>query len=167
MYFGSLQSFTEALLSGDRRISAIRRAIQRSKKLLSDALAEDFPDRLFYPVEDASGDVEDIQVTNMEFQSIQIIAIGEQHCTVAFEAHVEFSAYVSYDDPDTAVVDSSENFYMALYKKAGTINETTTVSGTMKLGVGRKWDSVSSVDAISIDQEDIRVTAAPDELERI
>lgn len=165
IHFPDLPAYTDALLAEVARTAtiteAIKAAIAANPAPILARIREAFPDLTFYPEEDLDGDVEDIEVKSAELSNIRVISIKPDHCTVAFDADVEFSAYVSYDDPDTMVHDSSEDFHMALCQRAGTVTETTCLSATIYLDFDDEWKSILDAYDLEFDERTITIDARP------
>lgn len=161
LYFPDLPALTEALLDEAAKTAAIKAAIAANPAPIVARIREDFPDLTFYPEEDLDGDVEDVEVQSVDLSNIRVISIKPDHCTVAFDADVEFSAYVSYDDPDTMVIDSSEDFRMALFTRAGTVTETTCLSGTIYLDLDEAWKSILSAYDLEFEAQTITIESRP------
>ena len=96
-------------------------------------------------------------------QNLSIVGLGHEECIVAFEAHVEFSAYVSYDDLATAVYDSSEDFIMPLRKIEGIVTDSTYINGIFKFKSNNSWEDVEAITILEIDQDTITIDNEPDE----
>lgn len=165
LYFPDLPALTEALLIEAAKTAAIKDAIKSAiaanpAPILA-CIREAFPDFTFYPEEDLDGDVEDVEVLTANLSNVRVISIMPDHCTVAFDADVEFSAYVSYDDPDTMVIDSSEDFRMALYTRAGKVTDTACVSATIYLDFDEEWKSILSAYDLECDNQTITIAARP------
>lgn len=161
LYFPDLPALTEALLDEAAKAAAIKAAIAANPALIIACIRDAFPELAFYPEEDLEGDVEDVEVQSADLSNIRVISIKPDHCTVAFDADVEFSAYVSYDDPDTMVIDSSEDFRMALYTRAGTVTETTFLSATIYLEFDEAWKSIISAYDLEFDKQTVTIETRP------
>lgn len=161
-FFSDLSALTEAFIDEMKtHVAGIKAALAADSSKLLTQIREAFPELVFYPEEDIDGDVEDVEVLDAELDKLHIIAIEDGHCTVAFEADVKFSAYVSYDDPDTMVHDSSEDFHMALYQRAGRVTETATISGTITLEFDDEWKAILSANDLELEDRTITVESRP------
>src|SRR5207302_1552707 len=107
--------------------------------------------------EDIEGDVEDVEVLSEELDKTRVISIEDVYCTIAFAADVKFSAYVSYDDPETMAIDSFEDFSIALYQRAGTVNENADVSGTITLEFDDDCKTILSASDLELESETITI----------
>jgi len=59
---------------------------------------------------------------------------------------------VEYGDPDTMIIDSSEDLRMPLFMRAGTVAETASVSGSITLEFDDEWATILS--AFDLELED-------------
>jgi hypothetical protein len=163
LYFRSLPGLTEALLSADKRVAEVKKVIESNPILIVKKIKEEFGDRWFCHEDDYGADVEDIEVDDVTINDIRVIHIGENEVTIAFEANVDYSAYVRMDDHDTASVDSSEDFYMVLQEYRGTVQDCTEVSGIAKCFMSADWKMVQKVVTFQIQEDHITVTQRPEE----
>jgi hypothetical protein len=160
LYLPDLPTATEDFMPEMKpQIDSIKRA---NKSPLLARICRDFPDLAFYPEEDPDGDVSDVEVEAVKLTEIKVLEIQGHECTVAFSGRLRFSAFVSYDDPDTMIIDSSEDIRIALHRKAGTVTENTDVSGTVTLEFDDGWTAIVSVSHLEFDSEDITVKTAPE-----
>lgn len=161
-FFSDLSALTEVFIDEMKtHVAGIKTALAADASKLVAQIREAFPELVFYPEEDIDGDVEDVDVLDVEMNKMRVIAIEDEHCTIAFDADVKFSAYVSYDDPDTMVHDSSEDFHMALYQRAGTVTETASVSGTVTLEFDDDWKTILSASDLDLENRTITIEARP------
>lgn len=161
-FFSDLSALTEAFIDEMKtHVAAIKAVLAAHPEQFLAQIREAFPDLTFYPEEDIDGDVEDVEVLSVELDQMRVIAIEDDHCTIAFEADVKFSAHVSYDDPDTMVIDSSEDFRMALYKRAGTVTEVTCISGTITLEFDDDWKTILSASDLELENRTITIETRP------
>jgi hypothetical protein len=159
--FRDLPALIEAFIAEEAQIANIKHALQAAPERLVKKIQEEFPELAFYPEEDPNGDVEDVRVESVKITRTTVIELVGHECTVAFEAHVRFSAYVSYDDDATAARDSAENMYIPLHRKAGTITESSAISGTASLEFDDNWKVLLGVSSLRFEDEDITVTKEP------
>jgi hypothetical protein len=162
MHFSSLPALTEAILSGDTRVAALRSLLGSNLDPIVKKIKEAFPDCSFYPEDDPMGDVEDVTVDEVAILDFNVIAVGECESRIAFDARVSYSASVSLDDPDSLVGDS-EDGYFALRRLSGTVSDSTEMSGVAKLLLEAADRSVLEVVHLEFDGNDVCVSGAPDD----
>jgi hypothetical protein len=162
IYFCDLPSLIEAFIAETKtQIAAIKEALTGHPDHVIKAISEHFSGLVFYPEEDPEGDVSDIQVESVSLTVFHVIAIEEHDCTIAFDAEVDFSAFVSYDDPDSLIIDTAEDIRIALHTRSGTVQETTDISGTVTIEFCKEWKAVISVFDLELETRDVSVSARP------
>lgn len=162
MHFSSLPALTEAILSGDARVAALRTLLDSNLDPIVKRIEAAFPDCSFYPEDDPMGDVEDVAVHDVTVVDFNLIAVGECEFRIAFEAEISYSASVSFDDPDSLVGDS-EDGYFALRRLSGTVSESTDMSGVAKLLLDAGDKNVVGVVRLEFDRNDVCVSGPPDD----
>ena len=155
----------QALLSADMRVAQVKKVIESDLTLIVEKIKGDFPELGFYhEIEDA--DIEDVEVDNVTISEIRIIHIGGNEVSIAFEATVDYSAYVRADDHSTASIDSSEDWYVVWNEYRGTVNDLAKIAGTAKCSVSPDWNKVEGVLMFEIQEDDIFVEEVPEEIFR-
>jgi hypothetical protein len=161
VYFPSLPAFTEALLSSDKRVGLVKAVLDRDSTFLKTAIGKEFQDLPFRPADEPEGEVEDVQISEIQLDDVRVVAIGDKECTVSFEASVDFSAHVQFDDSSTAVVDSSEGIFMPLHRFSGTVAEKTETTGVAKMKMNEDWSDVDDITFLHLDETEISIEAVP------
>ena len=136
-----------------------------NREKISNVVAEKFEELDFIIEANWDGDAENICVEDIEFDDLHILSVGHKECTVAFEAYVDFSAYVSYDDLATAVYDSSEDFVMSLRKIKGTVTDGAFISGIFKFKSHESWKNIEEITILEISQDVITINSEPAEID--
>jgi hypothetical protein len=166
LYFPSLPALTESLLSEDKRVSEVKDLIESNLELIIEKITEDFPLLGFHHDEDYEADIEDVEVDDVTITDLRVVHIGGNEATLAFEARVNYSAYVRMDDHSSASIDSSEDWYMVWDEYRGTVHDWTDISGIAKCSVSADWKTVKEVIMFEIQDDDISVTEKPEEVYR-
>jgi hypothetical protein len=161
VYFPSLPAFTEALLSNDRRVGLLKGVFERDITFLKTAIGKEFEDLPFRPADEPEGEVEDVQISNIQLDDVRVVAIGDKECTVSFEANVDFSAHVQFDDSSTAVVDSSEGIFMPLHRFSGTVADKAEITGVAKMHVREDWTGVEDITFLQLNETEIAIEEIP------
>jgi len=165
LYFPSLPALTEALLSADTRVAQVKEVIENDPNLIVEKIKEDFQWLGFYHEIDEA-DIEDVEVDDVTIDKVRIIHIGGNEVAIAFEATVDYSAYVRADDHSTASIDSSEDWYMVWEEYRGTVQDQAEISGIAKCSVSPDWKTVEKVVMFEIQEDDIYVEEVPEETYR-
>lgn len=161
-HFQDLSALTEAFIAEMKsQVSAIKAALAAHPDAIVAQVREAFPDLTFYPEEDIDGEVQDVEVHSVDLAKMRVIAIEDEHCTIAFDAAVNFSAFVEYGDPDTMIIDSSEDIRMPLFMRAGTVRETATVSGSITLEFDDEWKAILSAFDLELENRTITIKTRP------
>jgi hypothetical protein len=162
MHFSSLPALTEAILSGDTRVAALRTLLGSNLDRIERKIEETFPDCSFYPEDDPMGDVADVDIHDVAVLDFNVIALGECECRIAFDARISYSASVTVDDPDSVVGDS-EDGYFAWRRLSGTVSNSIEMSGISKLHLEPGDKSVVEVVRLEFDRDDVCVAGPPDD----
>lgn len=162
LHFESLAAITEALISESGTIEKIKATLEVSNETLTETIEGGFVGLSFYPEEDPNGEVQDVTVDEVEVLEARVIALGHHEASIAFEASVGFSAFVSYDDPDT-VFGNEEDFPMVA-RLRGCVSDYCSVSGMAKLRFSDDWSSIVQVILLEFDKEEICVSGRPEEI---
>ena len=161
LHFSSLPALTEAILSVDTRVAALKALLNSNVGPIATGIGEAFTDSSFFPEDDPLGDVEDVAVDQVEVTGFNVIALGECECKIAFDARVSYSASVSFDDPDSLVGDS-EDGYFALRRLSGTVSNSSEMSGVIKLKLDAPGENVLGVIRLEFDDNNVCVTGIPE-----
>ncbi len=162
LYFPSLPAFTEALLSADSRVAQIKDIIENDPILITENIKEDFLELGFYHEEDYDADIDDVDVEDVALENIKVVHIGANEVTIAFEAKIDYSAYVRMDDHSSASIDSSEDWYMVWQEFRGYVQDQTKISGIAKCSVSSDWKSVNEILKFDLEENDVTVYEIPD-----
>ena len=161
LYFPDLSAITEALVDEAAKTASIKAAIAANPAEVIARVKEAFTDLSFYHEEDLEADVEDVEVLSVGLSNVRVISIEDEYCTIAFDADVEFSAYVEYGDPDTMIIDSSEDIRMPLFMRAGTVTESVSLSATAFVDFDEEWNEILSVYDLEFDKRTIALDTRP------
>jgi hypothetical protein len=162
LYFPDLPAVTEAFLAEMKtQVAAIKAAVVAHPNQVTHLIRDFFPELAFYPNEDPEGEVSHVDVKSVDLTDARVIAIEDHQCTIAFDADVEFSAFVSYDDPDSMIIDTAEDIHMALHTRAGRVTETTTISATITLAFDPEWKSIVFASDLEIETDSVTVETRP------
>ena len=161
--FESIAAFTQALIESDAHVKVVRDLLGKDISVIKEAISREFSSLAFYPGGDTVGDgtVEDVDVIGVSIKDSKVIALGDKQCTVAFEAIVEYSAYVDYET-EVEAADGEAHWTVSLNREGNVVDEAF-VSGIIKIHINQAWNGVDGVDLVSIDKDDIEVTSEPDD----
>ncbi len=143
--FKSLPAFTEVWLTEDARLDGARAAFAASEAIIKGELASEFQ-QLGFIVEHAPLDVEGVEVTGIELQDVNVVAIGEQDCTAVFSALITFIVRCRAYDPDSGYPCGEYAF-----------EDEHEVTGSVKLDLTLDDGGMHIVSVLSIDGDDADV----------
>ncbi len=161
VYFPSLAAFTEALLSSDKRVGLVKAVFERDTTFLKTAIGEEFQDLPFRTAHEPDVEVKDVQITEIQLDDVRVVAIGDKECIISFEASVDFSAHVQFDDSSTAVVDSSEGIFMPLHRFSGTVADKAEITGVAKVNMIEDWSDVDDITFLHFNETEIAIEEVP------
>ena len=125
------------------------------------AIGKGFQDLPFRAAHEPDGEVEDVQITEIQLDDVRVVAIGDKECIISFEASVDFSAHVQFDDSSTAVVDSSEGIFMPLHRFSGTVAHKAEITGVAKVNVIEDWSDVDDITFLHLNETEIAIEEVP------
>jgi len=158
LYFPSLAAITEGLLAPDHRIDEVRNVLGPEIYKLLNQIRDDFLGLWFFPEDNPKGEVKDVQSDDVELIDLNVISLGDQECTIAFEVDVSYSALVSYEDPNSMIGDR-ENFLVS--RREGMVHDWTEMSSIAKLRFDPPWKSIKEVAALRFDCDEVYVVEKP------
>lgn len=160
-YFPALDALTQALIQDQKRVDQLIDSLKKEQGLLCEAIESRFPELYFYPVEDPSGNVEDVEPQQTMIDTINILEAKETEATIGFRATVSYSAHISFDDPDSYYRDDDDGELHSLWKRAGTVKDSKSITGTATVELGPEGNAVDDIVELEIDRTEIGVNGYP------
>jgi hypothetical protein len=150
LYFSSLPSLTEVLLSDDARVEKYRIALEAGRKTLEEAIKDQASALMVQHVEQEF-DIRNVAARGVEIAEVSIVGLGDNECTVAFTASIQLEVELAWeersdDDAEYVVRD---------------VDDSVDVSGMAKVRYNVGTDSVDSVTYIHFDDEDVEISQTP------
>jgi hypothetical protein len=101
---------------------------------IEEQIKKDF-ERQGFMVSDKEGDVNEVNVTDVELEDINILSFSKDSAEVEMEVRISFEADISYADLDNAIYDNEEGRYVLwdTVEKTVQAEETVTVTATILL----------------------------------
>ncbi len=164
LYYPSLPAITEAFLSGDARVEKMKGLVSANIQMLEDAVIEDFANLDFAVEQPPNGVVNYVNVDNVNFDEFRVVGLGNNECSVAFSAGVDFTANVDYEIPyyDNPYYAVTDEYFSGSKRSQGMVSDWAEITGTAKLRVSEAWDAVLELKLLVIDGSDIYITRKPD-----
>lgn len=148
-YYLTLGTYVESLLLSDEHVMKVRGILDTNIEMITEGLSEKFVSLSFYPTDDESAELEDVEVDDVEFTELSIVGTGEKEVSVSFQANVWFSVNAILDETDwDGPVSHTER-----------VSDEVTVTGIAKLTVNDDWSDFDSLEILRLDEEDIGVEA--------
>lgn len=157
LHFSSLQRFTEALLKDQT-------AVERTREIVFSGLDKLEAMIKRHGVELSVGHARDYVVEDSRFGSasvtdFRIVAMGENECTLTFEAEIDVEADLRYTfqcGPDEDEVDEA-------YDR---VNDCVVVEGTAKVKLNPDGSAVAEIPFLKMDDTDVVITEIPERFHR-
>jgi hypothetical protein len=160
-YYSNLPSVTEAFIAGDKRVEEVKALLTANPGLMEESLKEDFKWLTFSPEQEPSGDVEDVEVDELELDDFRVVSLGNTEFSVAFLARIRFSAFVFYGEPETPIAHWSDVASTRIRERRGRVHDWAEVTGIAKIRVSDSWDRIEEVSLLSLDDKVIVVREKP------
>lgn len=160
----SLEALLNIVATDDKILADFAEsAFEHLQLEITGKIAKEF-EWLGFIVDDEEGEVEHSQAKNVEITERYLISVTDSNASFRLEANVEYSADVTYYDPDSGVYDSEEG--VMLYRE--TIDETVERTAELSvdldisfLRIGDPWSA--RLDSVSIDTSDVYITIQEDQ----
>lgn len=157
MHYPSLGAYSQGLLNESEKIINMLSALAEDDDLLRHDINSAFMDSEFLIEANWDGEVEDPEI--VEFQNLEynVVALGENTATLAFEAEIQYSAHVDYDDLDSATYDGGVPY--PLHRIQTKAEEECFISGTIKVKIETVGDqlTISEVQERFLDQSSFTI----------
>lgn len=158
-----MSSFTEARISGDKKVGIIRKLLKKDESKIAEAIKERFNDLTFIIDANWEGDVQDVEADDVDFISLNLVGIGEQEFSLVFKANVYYSAYVYYENLETAMYDSEDKVLIPWEEIEGTVQDANSVEGIMKVKLSEDKNSIEDIHIVEFDDDCAYITSIPEE----
>ncbi len=152
LYFKSLPTLTELLLTDPAKTEKLRDAILEDVSVLENALFEE-ADGLEYYHQDSDYKVGRSKIHGASITEVRIVALGAGECTLTFDAEVEAEHLLQWNEWDDEHEEAEEEQMWVL--------ETAPVSGTAKVSLDLSANSIKDITSIETDIAEIEVTENP------
>ncbi len=126
---------------------------------LEQFVCDEFPDRMFIPEYNPHGDVENVEVADVDIRDVYALEVRDGVVKAEAEATVNYSADVSYEDLDTGFYDKETGrYYMTEYVNLE-VQKTSTVTVLFDFSVDGDNNPIVSdpsiaEDVITVEEED-------------
>lgn len=157
--FASIPALVDALVDEQGRI---KKLIEDNKRWLIDAISDAFPNVGFYTREDPFGDVEDVHVEDVTLTDVNTLELGDTEATCAFVARIDYSAYISFRDPESTYRDSDDGSIHTVWWRAGKVHDSVLLEGVATVSLAQDWSAIEDVSEIVFETNEVAVDGYPD-----
>lgn len=151
LHFHNLPRLTELLVAGPDKVTALREAILSEQKLLIEALRDEASNLTYYHVSRAY-EINESNLEGVSFNDLRIVGLGHGEATLAFEALIETSHALRWqeeDYDDTPVLED------------GTFLDSGVIHGIAKVELDPRTGQISSVTYMEIEEPELAVNETP------
>ncbi|AOG22031.1 PIN domain-containing protein [Acidovorax sp. RAC01] len=152
LYFKSLPTLTELLLSDDAALEKLKNAVLDDIDALSQAAIEAATELEFYH-SDSDYSILDTNIHGVEIEDVSVVAIGDGECTLAFDCEVEAEHYLEWEEMD--------HYHEEYSKERQWVHERATLTGIAKVAVNTKTSTVSDVTFFKFEGSGVQVSENP------
>lgn len=156
LYFKGLPRLTELLLRDDTDIAKIHEAIGQNTELLIEQIDMCGPGFDFYVREDQFR-ISRSKYAGCSIEDFQIIGIGDQECTLTFEATIEVEHELSWMDWDYR----DPNEPPEPWERQEWTIQKDYLSGIAKIRLNKEDETIDEVLILGFDNEQFEVTQRP------
>ena len=154
-YYPTVGAYVESLILSDEHVKKVREILDFNSEMIAEGVREEFSGLSFYPTDDETAELEEVEADDVEFCEMSIIGTGEKEVSVSFQAEVSFSIAATLDETD----------WDGPASRSETLSDVAQVTGIAKLTVNDDWTDFECLDLLRLDEEEIGVEARPDRWE--
>jgi hypothetical protein len=152
IHFTTLPQFTEMLVAGEDKVAELRKAVLQDLTLLDSALHDEVSNSISYYHSSSDYEIWASDLENVIVDDIRIVALGPGEATLAFEATVEATQHLKWQEQEyddewvshrTKVIDSG------------------TIRGAAKVQLDARTRSISAVTFIELEEAELEVNEMP------
>jgi hypothetical protein len=107
--YPTLEEFLAAELADHEDVAWIVAAVQEQSDEVEEAITNAFEEGYFY-LDDQEGDVEKVEVTELEMEEPVLIATTQDEGTLSVKCHISYTAEIAYDDPGMTIYSEGDRF---------------------------------------------------------
>jgi len=154
-HFEKIEMLLDHINRADALVQSLHERPQALIDQLEDFVTREFANRMFVPEYNPHGDVENVEVSEVEIGEVYALEVGDDYVRAEAEAAVSYSADVSYEDLDTGFYDKeTDRYYMTDYVNVE-VEEKSQISLIFDFLVDESGNPLA--DNISITEDTISV----------
>jgi predicted nucleic acid-binding protein len=100
LYFPSLAAYLQVRQGESERVKLVQTWFENNPGVFDERVADAFYEIDFEIEEGWDGEISDAQVDEVNITDFYVVAVADKECTVSFEAEINFSANVNYENED-------------------------------------------------------------------
>lgn len=131
-HLSSIDEFLKLELADHEDVTWITDAASSHEEQIKEAISKAFSDGYFF-LNDEDGEVEAVNVEQVTINEINLIKTSEEEAEFAVSCSVEFSADITYEDPNMTIYDEGEKFSFGTIEERVEREERDTFSVTAQL----------------------------------
>jgi hypothetical protein len=154
----SLSGLIDLLIKArDDRSKAAQDALDHLRDEIEEAVARAFMNASFF-VEDNYGEVSDVELQSLDITRFDLVDLNNERAEYDLEATVEFTAEVSYDDPDQSYYDREEGRMIVLGQIEKPVSDRGELSARLIIALDVVEPSRSTIEALDLIDGDVFVS---------
>jgi len=163
IHLDKIEMFLELLLSDDEsRLKLAHALVERVMDDVEKAIAKEFEDKGFL-IMDEDGDVIEVTVDNVELPGLYVVRMEDNEIYVEFGSEIEYSADVSYKDPESWIYDSEEKAAIYLDTVEKTIKRSIEIDGYFSVHYETDPPYHPTLDDLGLAPENIEVNVSQED----
>ena len=166
IYLEKASDFTDIVIRSDEQQADFARdLLTRNESRIKEGITKQFEWFGFF-IEDQDGDVEDVNVTDIDIDGENLIEVRDGTAKAELRATISFTADLTYDDLDTASYDSEDKVVIPWRQIEKTVSRETDVTVTLEFyfqpGDVKSFE-ITSLEVTTANGSDIGVSSEDDD----
>ncbi|WP_202729989.1 PIN domain-containing protein [Achromobacter xylosoxidans] len=152
LYFKSLPTLTELLLSDSKKLDKIRESLLNDLSTIEKAATE-AADELDYYHSDRGYKVKRTKLHGVSVDDVRVVGIGAGECTITFDGELEAEHLLEWNEWD--------HYGDDYHEEEAWVIESSPLSGTAKVTLDPKTGAISDVSYFDLETGDIEINENP------
>jgi len=153
--------FIDMVLRQDAQMRLVEDSTGEKTDAIVQAIADEFS-RLGFYLDDEDGDVNEVEVENVEIQELSLLEARGTAAKFDVTVTIKFAAEVSYDDMDSAIWDSEDKVSIPLHTIKTTLEREEEFNVTMDVRLSDEGH-FQEVQQIKFASSDVAITVRDDD----
>jgi predicted nucleic acid-binding protein len=152
LYFKSLPTLTELLLSDNAKLEKLRQAVLNDIEVVAIAAADAASELDFYH-SDRDYTILESKVQGVDIGEVNLVGIGDGECTLTFSCEVETEHHLEWEELD--------HYREEYSKESQWVLENSPLTGIAKVNIDPKTSEVSDVTFFQFEEGGIEISENP------